>query len=124
MNLCCGDHNLLADARKLALGSALRLGNTIATALVSVLIMPFVVHTLGDRMYGVWTLVGTFIGYYGVLELGLSNAVGRYLAKSLGAGDEEDCNRVFNTSLRLYLGLGAVAFVISAVIAAMASWLC
>lgn len=123
-NVCRGDHNLPADARKLAFGSALRLGNTVATALVSVLIMPFVVHTLGDRMYGVWTLVGTFIGYYGVLELGLSNAVSRYLAKSLGAGDEEDCNRIFNTSLRLYLGLGTVAFLISALIAAMASWLC
>ena len=111
-------------AQKLARGTSLRLVNTIATALVSVLIMPFVVHTLGDRNYGIWTLVATFVGYYGVLELGLAAAVSRYLASSLGAADPEGCNRVFNTSLRLYLGLGGVAFAVSCIIAALAPRFC
>jgi hypothetical protein len=48
--------------RKLASGSAIRAVNLLATALVSMLIMPFVVHALGDRMYGTWALVATIIG--------------------------------------------------------------
>lgn len=111
-------------ARKLASGFFFRFANTIATAVVSVVIMPFVVHSLGDRDYGIWTLVATFVGYYGVLELGLAAAVSRYLARSLGAKDEEDCNRVFNTSLRLYLGIGLLALVISGAIAAAAPLVC
>jgi O-antigen/teichoic acid export membrane protein len=111
-------------ARKLASGFFFRFANTIATAVVSVVIMPFVVHSLGDRDYGIWTLVATFVGYYGVLELGLAAAVSRYLARSLGAKDEEDCNRVFNTSLRLYLGIGLLALIISGAIAAAAPLVC
>jgi O-antigen/teichoic acid export membrane protein len=116
--------NMPGVARKLASGFFFRFANTVATAVVSVFIMPFIVHSLGDRDYGIWTLVATFVGYYGVLELGLSAAVSRYLARSLGAGDHEDCNRVFNTSLRLYVGIGFVALPLSALVAALAPWVC
>jgi len=111
-------------ARKLASGFVFRFAYTIATAVVSVVVMPFIVHSLGDRNYGIWTLVATFVGYYGVLELGLAAAVSRYLARSLGAADHEDCNRVFNTSLRLYLAIGGVALLVSAVVAGLAPWIC
>jgi O-antigen/teichoic acid export membrane protein len=115
---------MAGTARKLASGLFFRFANVIATALVSILVMPFVVHSLGDRDYGIWTLVATFVGYYGVLELGLAPAVTRYLSRSLGAGDHEACNRVFNTSLRLYLGIGSLALLASGGLAAIAPWLC
>ena len=76
---------MAGTARKLASGLFFRLANTIAAALVSILVMPFVVHSLGDRDYGIWTLVGTFVGYYGVLELGFAPAVTRHLSHALGA---------------------------------------
>jgi len=112
------------NARKLVSGSALRVVNVAATALVSLLIMPFVIRALGDRMYGLWTLVATFIGYYGVLELGLNTAVTRYLAKSLSARQLEDCNGVFNTSLRIYLGLGVLVLAVAGASAALAPHFC
>jgi O-antigen/teichoic acid export membrane protein len=115
---------MAGTARKLASGLFFRFSNTIATAIVSVIVMPFVVHSLGDRDYGIWTLVATFVGYYGVLELGLAPAVTRYLSRSLGAGDQETCNRVFNTSLRLYLGIGSIALVLSGSLAALAPRVC
>jgi O-antigen/teichoic acid export membrane protein len=115
---------MVGTARKLASGFFFRFANTIATALVSILVMPFVVHSLGDRDYGIWTLVATFVGYYGVLELGLASAVTRYLSRSLGAADHESCNRVFNTSLRLYVGIGCIALLASGSIAALGHWLC
>jgi O-antigen/teichoic acid export membrane protein len=107
-------------ARKLVSGSALRVANIAATALVAVLIMPFVVHNLGDRLYGIWTLVATFIGYFPLLDLGLSTAVVRYLASALGQADDEQANRVFNTALRIYSGLGAIVLVVTCVLAALA----
>lgn len=106
--------------RKLARGSALRLALSVTTAAVSVLIMPFIVHRLGDRHYGIWTLVASFMGYYGILDLGLSAAAGRYLAGALGADDHDDFNRVFNSSLALFVVLGGLVFAVSGGIAAMA----
>jgi O-antigen/teichoic acid export membrane protein len=111
-------------ARKLASGSALRVANAVASALVSLLIMPFVIRTLGDRMYGIWTLVATFVGYYGMLELGLGTAVTRYLAQSLAAENSEQACRVFNTSLRIYLGLAVLVLVVAGVTAALAPIAC
>ena len=89
----------MSTIRKLASGSVLRTVNLLATALVSILIMPFVVHAIGDRMYGAWTLVAAIIGYYGTLQIGLTPAINRYMARALGAQDHEECNRVFNTAL-------------------------
>jgi O-antigen/teichoic acid export membrane protein len=109
---------MVATGQKLALGSALRVFSLVATALVSLMIMPFVVHSLGDRMYGVWALAATLVGYYGLLDLGLSSAVSRYLAAALGAGDQEQCNRVYNTSLRIFTALGVVVLLVGCVSAA------
>ena len=110
----------LSTGRKLALGSGLRVLLLAGTAIVSFFLMPFVVHSLGDRMYGIWTLVATFIGYYGLLDLGFSSAVTRYLAAGIGAGDHEDCNRVFNTSLVLFSLLAVAVLLVTAVLAAAA----
>src|ERR1700692_858837 len=99
--------------RKLAVGSAVRGFNLVANAAASLLLMPFIVHKLGDHMYGIWTLVATFVGYYGLIDLGLSSAVNRYLSGALGSGDQEECNRIVNTALRVYFALGAVVLVIT-----------
>jgi O-antigen/teichoic acid export membrane protein len=112
------------SARKLASGSMLRFLNLAGTSLVSILIMPFVVRTLGDRMYGVWALVATLIGYYGVLDLGLAKATSRYLAGALGSNDQEECNRVFNTGLRLYLGVGGLVLAATMMGALLAPLFC
>jgi O-antigen/teichoic acid export membrane protein len=107
-------------SQKLASGSALRVANVGANTLISLLILPFIIRMLGDRMYGVWTLVATFIGYYGVLELGLNTAVTRYLSRSLATQDHEESNRVFNSALRIYLGLAIVVLLVAVTTAALA----
>jgi len=90
---------------------------------VGFFLTPFVIHHLGDRMYGLWVLVGTFIGYYGLLDLGLGNAITRYVARALGKGDREECGTVFSTALQLYICLGVVVVALSAVFAFLSSFL-
>jgi O-antigen/teichoic acid export membrane protein len=104
--------------RKLAIGSSLNTLYLVATALISVLIMPFVVHSLGDRLYGIWALAAAVISYYNVLELGLSSAVGRFVAGALGSGDKQQLNRVYNTSLLIFTLIGLIVLVISVAAAA------
>ncbi|MGH9430721.1 MAG: lipopolysaccharide biosynthesis protein [Terriglobia bacterium] len=93
--------------------------NLVATGLVSFLIMPFVIHALGDKMYGIWSLVAAFLGYYNLIEFGLSTAVGRFIAQGLGAGDEEKCNRFFNTALAMFSIMAVLVFLASIVVAAV-----
>ena len=46
-----------------------------------------VVETLGDSSYGIYALVGTVIGYFALLDLGLGNAVVKYVAEYSGQKD-------------------------------------
>jgi len=105
--------------RKLALGSSFNSAYLLATAAASFLITPFLVHRLGDHHYGLWTLVVVFTEAYNVLELGLSSAVGRFMAGALGANDKDRGNTIFNTSLFIFGTGGVLALVFSV----LAAWL-
>ena len=114
--------SLTSAGRKLLSGSVLRLGNLVVAAISSLFLMPFVVHHLGDRLYGFWALAGTFVGYYGLLDFGLSSAVSQYMSIAIGRNDPRECRAVFNSALRIQSLLGCVALLATAVIAAAAPW--
>ena len=107
-------------ASKLASGSMLRVLTLGINILVGLFLTPFIIHSLGDKMYGLWVLLATFIGYYGLLDLGLSNAVSRHVSKAIGASDEEGCNRVFNTGFALFLAVGLAALFLTLVVSTFA----
>ena len=113
---------MLSTASKLVKGSAFRTFNFFAQVLVAFSLMPFVVHSLGDKMYGFWTFVGTFIGYYGLLDFGLTLAVERYIAGAIGAGNKDELNRIFNTGFLIFTGLGLVALSITLMLALVSPW--
>jgi len=105
------------SARKVGVGSVLRVISLASSTGVALMLTPFVVHTLGDRGYGLWALVTTVSSYYALLDLGLSGAVTRHLSGALGGGNHEECNRIASTSLAIYLGLGLLVLALSVAIA-------
>jgi len=104
--------------RVVLLGSALSVGSLALTTLVGFFLMPFVVHHLGDRMYGYWALVGAVLGYYGVLDLGITPAVSFHLAKSMGEGDTESPNRTLSTAFAGLVGVGIAVLIVTTIVAA------
>ncbi len=87
----------------------LRVVNLAASAVASFLLMPFIVHHLGDRVYGFWSLATAFVGYYNLLDLGLSSAISQYMCIAIGQKNHTECRVVFNTALRLQLLIGGGA---------------
>jgi O-antigen/teichoic acid export membrane protein len=108
--------------RRLLSGSVLQIGNLVATAIVAFCLMPFIVHHLGDRTYGFWALAASFIGYYSLLDFGLSSAVSQYMSIAIGRNDDAECRAVFNTGLRINLLLGGIALLVTAGIVASTPW--
>jgi O-antigen/teichoic acid export membrane protein len=108
--------------RRLLSGSVLQMGNLVATAITAFCLMPFVVHHLGDRIYGFWALALSFIGYYSLLDFGLSSAVSQYMSLAIGRNDDAECRGVFNTALRINLLLGGIALLVTAAIVAVTPW--
>lgn len=110
--------------RKLLSASVLRACNLLGAAMASFFMMPFMVHHFGDRTYAFWSLATVFIGYYSLLDAGLSCAVSQHMSVAIGRKDQDECRTVFNTALRIQTGLGAVALLSTALIAAVASRIC
>jgi len=49
----------------------------------------FIIHSIGDRWYGLWVIVGTLMGYYGLLDFGLASASQRFITKSFYSGKKQ-----------------------------------
>ena len=109
---------------RLISGTVLQMGNMVASAIAAFFLMPFVVHHLGDRIYGFWSLSSSFIVYYGLLDLGLSTAVSQYISIAIARKDDSECRAVFNTAFRIQLMLGVAAFLATAVLVACTPWFC
>ena len=104
-------------ANSLFRGAFLRLSEFGLNAIVGIMLTPFIISSLGDQMYGIWIVVGSFLGFYGLMDFGLSSAVQRYTAKAIGNSDFKSVNRVVNTTFFIYTILGAIIFICSIFIA-------
>ncbi len=73
---------------------------------LSLILWPYIVNHLGEAAYGVYALVGTVIGYFALLDLGLGNAVIKYVAECNGRNDLEGARKVIGTAMTFFLVLG------------------
>ncbi|MCO6458862.1 MAG: oligosaccharide flippase family protein [Pirellulaceae bacterium] len=80
--------------------------------LVAFFLTPFVVRSLGDESYGVWSIIMSFVSYYALADLGLKGAGERQLAKHLGAGELIQAARVVVSSWVAYVTLAVLLLVL------------
>lgn len=102
---------------KLIRSSTMRLLAKFVNMAVGLVMMPLIIRTLGDRHYGIWILVGTYLGFMGLFDLGITQAVSRFLSRALGTDDEDDYRRFFATGIYISSGLGAVLLVLLLILA-------
>ncbi|MSR47615.1 MAG: polysaccharide biosynthesis protein [Planctomycetes bacterium] len=81
----------------------------VVNVVVAFLLTPYVVEKLDETGYGVWNLVVCFVGYYGLLDVGIRSAVGHYVATYHAQRDEERVNRTLSTAMALLLVVAALA---------------
>lgn len=84
---------------------------------VGFLLTPFIIRDLGTAMYGVWALVVSLQGLGGLLDLGVTTSVVKYVAEHHARGETEEVNRVVSTSFLLHTLLGVAAFILTLVAA-------
>ncbi|GAB7522216.1 oligosaccharide flippase family protein [Paraburkholderia sp. 2C] len=75
---------------------------------VSLVTVPAYIKALGVERYGVVSLVWVLIGYFGILDLGMSMAAQNQISKARASADKEECARVFWSATWLNLGTGAI----------------
>jgi O-antigen/teichoic acid export membrane protein len=77
-------------------------------ALVILGLTPFVLAQLGVERYGIWILINSFIGYYGLLDFGFRAGVNQFLIRTVAAKDFNEANIVFSSAVAALAGLGII----------------
>lgn len=85
---------------------------------VGFFLSPFILHRLGDAAFGIWVLIFSITGYYGLFDMGIRSSVVRYVSKANATHDMKYATQVINTSLFSYTCIGTFAFIITIALSA------
>jgi O-antigen/teichoic acid export membrane protein len=81
--------------------------------LVGIFLSPFIVHRLGDAAYGIWVLIFSVTGYYGLFDLGIRSSIIRYVSKYTATGDKGKLAQFVSTALFSYTCIGLVSMALT-----------
>src|SRR6202049_22359 len=76
--------------------------------LVGFFLSPFILHRLGDTAFGIWVLIFSVTGYYGIFDFGIRSSIIRYVSKYTATQDIEEVNRLINSAMFTYTAVGAL----------------
>src|ERR1022692_3666961 len=81
--------------------------------IVGFFLSPFILHRLGDDAFGLWVLVFSLTGYYGLFDFGIRSSIVRYVAQFKATGEHHSLNCFINTSLCTYGGSGLLLLMVT-----------
>jgi O-antigen/teichoic acid export membrane protein len=91
--------------------------------LVGIFLAPLILHRLGDAAFGIWVLIFSITGYYGVFDLGIRSSIVRYVSKFLATNDQGSLGKLINTSLFSYSCVGAFTLLLTVALSSYVSTL-
>ncbi|MDY6824157.1 MAG: oligosaccharide flippase family protein [Thermodesulfobacteriota bacterium] len=92
--------------RKLLLNTGSNVTVMVIKLAITFIMTPVFVHNLGKYDYGLWEMIGSVIGYMGMLDLGVTPALSRFAAKYLAQNDKENLLHVYSTGLAFLGSIG------------------
>jgi len=84
---------------------------TVSILLMAFFLTPFLVNRLGNLQFGLWAIIGGVMAYGGLLDLGVSTAVVKYVGEHSDLDDVPGVEKVIHNSLAVYLAIGAAVLV-------------
>lgn len=81
--------------------------------LVQLYTVPIILNALGVEDYGIYNVVGGIVTMFSFIGGALASGSQRFLAYSLGSGDEVKLKEVFDSTQTIYLGFAIVLLIFS-----------
>lgn len=78
---------------------------------ITLVYTPWMIRKIGVSDYGLYSLVGTFLGYF-TLDFGLAGTITRFVAKYRAEGNEERIANMLGLTAKVYLVLDSIIFAI------------
>lgn len=86
------------------------------TNITNLILTPFIIRNLGQSEYGLYMLIGAFVGYIAVLDFGLGNTTIRFVAKYRAENDKKgEENFIFSTFI-IYSIISLIILIVGAIL--------
>ncbi|MBI5517119.1 MAG: polysaccharide biosynthesis protein [Deltaproteobacteria bacterium] len=76
-------------------------------AVVAFAVTPYQIRRLGEEGNGVLMVINSYVGYSGLLNLGLGSAIVKYIAEHNAREEWDELNETASTIFTIYLAIGA-----------------
>lgn len=86
------------------------------TNITNLILTPFLIRNLGQGEYGVYMLIGAFIGYIAVLDFGLGNTTVRFVAKYRAEKDLKGQENFLSITFIIYALISIIVLIIGSII--------
>lgn len=93
-------------------GALLTYLNIFLTNIIGVVLTPFIIRSLGDSEYGLYTLIGSFVIYLSLMDMGLNNTIVRFVAKYRLQNNKVAEQEFLSTTMIVYFGISFVLVLI------------
>lgn len=80
----------------------------LVTVILSIVSTPYFVYKMSLEGYGLFALLTGLIGYYSLLDLGLGQAVIKFVAEHSARSEERELHQAINTAIIVQLAIGLV----------------
>ncbi len=101
---------------QLKAGVLLNYTTIILTSIVGLMLTPFIINRLGDAEYGLYVLIGAFVGYLTVLDFGLNNTIIRFVSKYRADKDKVGEEQFLGTIFIMYGVISLSVMIIGAML--------
>lgn len=86
------------------------------TNIIGLILTPFIINKLGDAEYGLYTLIGAFVGYISVMDFGLNNTIVRFVAKYRAEKDKKGEENFLATTMGIYGIISVIILLVGAIL--------
>jgi O-antigen/teichoic acid export membrane protein len=90
--------------------------NILLANIIGLILTPFIITSLGDSEYGLYALVGSFVAYFSLMDLGLNNTIIRFVAKYRALKDSKGEANFLATILLIYFVISLLIIVLGIII--------
>jgi O-antigen/teichoic acid export membrane protein len=90
--------------------------------IVGVFFTPYLINTLGNHEYGVFSIVGGLMGMLGLINFGLGGTLVRFIAKYRGENDKKGIENLLALSLMLSTAMGVITLIVGLTVMATKSF--
>ncbi|WNH10251.1 lipopolysaccharide biosynthesis protein [Thalassobellus suaedae] len=93
-------------------GAALNYINILLTNIIGLLLTPYIISKLGNGEFGLYTLIGSLVGYISVLDFGLNNTIIRFVSKYRAEKNKIGEENFLATSMIIYMFISVAVVII------------